>query len=186
MDPITHTLSGVAVAQVLPIEEHRAIATLTVALAANLPDVDALVRRLKSTAFIEYHRVATHSLLGMVVLALLFSAVWAPVTGLTFLTVVFLSLLGCITHTAVDLLIHSDGVPLLYAFVEHSKNADTVRPLLQRSLHPHATAEACKEGVLVKWKDLAYAFDGSVDPLTARLLYSSAGDLLSEEFRERW
>ena len=94
MDPITHTLSGIAVAQVLPLEEHRAVATLTMALAANLPDVDAVTRRLKSTAFIEYHHALTHSLSGMLVLSLLFSVIWTPISGNSFPFCFFLGFLG--------------------------------------------------------------------------------------------
>ena len=112
MDPITHTLSGVAVAQVLPLEESRTAVTLTLAVAANLPDVDAFVRRLKSTAFIEFHHGITHSLPGMTILSLLFSAVWAPLSGLSYPLVLGFSLLGCMVHTAGDLLIHIYGIPL--------------------------------------------------------------------------
>jgi len=340
VDPITHTLCGVAAAQILPLGEQQALATLTMAVAANLPDLDAVTRRLRSTAFLEYHHAATHSLPGLLGLSLLFAALWAPVTGLSFLQALGLSLLGCLVHTGGDLLIHMFGVPLFFPFskkeyganlliganpttssarcgerslwvctrcqlhsaslspvlillasclalgalfgqlrpfsvlalgllflylgltlllrriarrvflaeasqfrglrperffvypasflpfrwlgvgetedgdyllgrvdlyrlelpvrferlprrsshllVKVSENTQTVRAFLTRCFHPCAIAEENDAGVLVRWKDLSYAIDPSIDLFTARVQFSPAGEVLSEEYRERW
>lgn len=343
MDPITHTLSGIAAAQILPAGLPQATATVTMAIAANLPDVDAFLRRLKSTAFIEYHHGLTHSLVGMLVLSGLFSLVWSPLVSAPFLTVYSLSILGCLVHTAGDLLIHIYKIPLLAPFsrrrfgaslliglnpltssarcgerslrvcarcqlhsaarnlvlgilasclfiglltghlytlsliaaalvalylvftvlmrraarkiflqrfattgarggeagtsvlhlypasflpfrwlcvIEESRTyrvglldlmrreepfslatlpkpddrpalraareTATVRPLIEKAFHPYASAEPNERGVLVKWKDLAYAFDERIDLFTARVQLSPDGAVMSEEFRERW
>ncbi len=339
MDPLTHTLTGVVVAQILPLEVPTTTATITMAISANLPDVDAFLRRLKSTAFIEYHHGLTHSLIGMFILSGLFSLLWTPVVSAPFLTVCALSILGCLLHTAGDLLIHIYKIPLLVPFsqrrfganifvglnpltssarcgerslricarcqlhsalknpiliilascvllgvasgrryhfsvvgltlvifyllvvvflrrkarmmclahngiahgwettsinvypasflpfrwlcvveennayhlglvdlvrskdpvafttlskeegsplIEAARQTDTVRPLLEKAFHPYATAEPNEQGTLVKWKDLAYAFDPRIDLFTARVQFSPDGTVISEEFRERW
>jgi len=342
VDPITHTLSGIVAAQILPADLPRATATMTMAIAANLPDVDAFLRRLKSTAFIEYHHGLTHSLVGMVVLAGLFSLIWGPLVSQPFLTVYSLSILGCLLHTAGDLLIHIYKIPLLAPFsrrrfgaslliglnpltssarcgerslrvcarcqlhsaarnlilcilascvfiglvtgrlyalsltaaalvalylaftllmrrmaqrmflarcgmaaakagpaggsvhlypasflpfrwlcvvedsrtyrvglldllrpeatlglatlakpdgrpaFEAARETATVRPLIEKAFPPYASAEPNEKGTLVKWKDLAYAFDERIDLFTAVVQLSPDGAVLSEEFRERW
>lgn len=70
MDPITHTLTAVAISQA-GLNRKTRFATLGLVIGANLPDVDWLTRLAGSATALKYHRGITHSLLGTTVLAIL-------------------------------------------------------------------------------------------------------------------
>ena len=70
MDPITHTLTAVAISQA-GLNRTTRFATLGLVVGANLPDVDWLTRLAGSGTALKYHRGITHSLLGMTILAVL-------------------------------------------------------------------------------------------------------------------
>jgi inner membrane protein len=74
MDPITHTLTGYCLSQA-GFNRKTRNATVTLLVAANLPDIDAVSRLGGSLAYLEYHRGPTHSLVGITVLAALTAAV---------------------------------------------------------------------------------------------------------------
>ncbi len=69
MDNLTHTLTAVAISN-LGLNRKTRLATLTVILGANAPDIYILARLKDSTAYLKYHRGLTHSFLGIAVLAL--------------------------------------------------------------------------------------------------------------------
>lgn len=70
MDNLTHTLTGIAISHT-GLNRKTRFATLSLILAANAPDIDILARLKSSLAYLQYHRGISHSLLGIVVLALL-------------------------------------------------------------------------------------------------------------------
>jgi inner membrane protein len=70
MDNITHTLTAVALSQA-GFNRKTRYATLTLIVAANLPDVDMISRVGGTVTYLKYHRGITHSILGVTVLALL-------------------------------------------------------------------------------------------------------------------
>ncbi len=70
MDNITHTLTAVALSQA-GFNRKTRFATLTLILAANLPDVDWISWAWGSATYLKYHRGITHSILGVTVLAAL-------------------------------------------------------------------------------------------------------------------
>jgi inner membrane protein len=68
MDPLTHTLTAVAISQA-GLNRKTRFATLGLVIGANLPDVDWLTRLASSATALKYHRGITHSLLGTTILA---------------------------------------------------------------------------------------------------------------------
>jgi inner membrane protein len=74
MDPLTHTAAGVAIARLIPTPSRRWGILAGVAFAL-LPDIDVLLVLVDRLSYIRHHRGITHSLLALVVFALL--GAWA-------------------------------------------------------------------------------------------------------------
>ena len=70
MDNLTHTLTAVALSQA-GLHRKTRFATLTLIVAANLPDIDIISGFWGSATYLKYHRGLTHSILGVSLLALL-------------------------------------------------------------------------------------------------------------------
>jgi inner membrane protein len=69
MDNFTHTLLGLAIAKA-GLERATPLATTTLVISSNLPDIDVLSRLEGGpVSYIEYHRGLTHGFLGLAVLA---------------------------------------------------------------------------------------------------------------------
>jgi inner membrane protein len=103
MDNLTHTLTGLALAQAGLSRTSRG-ATLTLVLASNLPDIDILAGLQGATAYLENHRDLTHSLLGAPALALaLAGGLRALLDGSRFLPLAGCALLGVALHVFMDL-----------------------------------------------------------------------------------
>ena len=77
MDNLTHTLTAVAISQT-GLNRKTRFATLTLIVAANAPDLDIVAGLKSSIAYLHYHRGITHSILGIVCLAII-------LTGLMYL-----------------------------------------------------------------------------------------------------
>ncbi len=70
MDPVTHTLVGAALAR-SGLERRTGLATATLLIGANLPDVDVVSYAWGSTTALGFRRGLTHGVLGVAVLPLL-------------------------------------------------------------------------------------------------------------------
>jgi inner membrane protein len=70
MDNLTHTLTAIAISQ-MGLNRKTRFATVTLILAANAPDIDILAGLRGSIDYLKYHRGITHSLVGIIVLALI-------------------------------------------------------------------------------------------------------------------
>ncbi|MBI5200501.1 MAG: metal-dependent hydrolase [Elusimicrobia bacterium] len=114
MDPVTHTLAGVALSHALFRDRVGPKATLTLALASNLPDLDALVHVTGSPAAILFRRTFGHSVFTIPLLAAglawLLKRYYAK--NLRFGTLYGLCLLGAIVHVFFDLINSFGVVPL--------------------------------------------------------------------------
>ena len=116
MDPVTHTLVGVGMANALFRRRVGPESVPILAIASNLPDLDAAVHLTGSPAALLMRRTFGHSLFLVPVWALLLALVlrrFYPRTGLPRLY--GLSLLGAAMHLFFDL-INSFGVVLLWPF----------------------------------------------------------------------
>lgn len=126
VENIAHTLLGLAVAKA-GLEKKGAMATTTLVLGSNLPDVDAIALIQGKLAYIEAHRGLSHSLVGASVLGVAFgTAVWGfdrwvfarlrpGSVRMRLGSVVGLTLLGVFLHLVLDFL-NDYGVRLLLPF----------------------------------------------------------------------
>jgi len=116
MDPLTHTLTGLALSRA-GLNRRSVYATPILLLAANAPDIDIVAMAGGSAAYLHYHRHLTHALLAIPFLALLpvlivrlfarkqFNWKWAYL----------ISLLGVATHPLLDWM-NAYGVRLFLPF----------------------------------------------------------------------
>jgi inner membrane protein len=126
MDPLAHTLVGAALAET-GLRRASPLATATLILGANAPDLDAVVSVAGTDASLFWRRGLTHGVVAMVVLPLAVTGVllaWdrlarrrrrpdaEPARGGTLLGLAFLAVL---THPALDWL-NTYGVRLLMPF----------------------------------------------------------------------
>ncbi len=103
MDNLTHTLTGLALAQA-GLGRRTPGATLALVLASNLPDLD-IVTSLQGTAtYLEHHRDLSHSIVGAPLLALgLAGAIRYFKKGSRFAPLALVSLVGVVVHVFMDL-----------------------------------------------------------------------------------
>lgn len=117
MDPVTHTLAGVALSHALFRDRVGPKATLVMAIASNLPDVDALVHLTGDPTAILWRRTFGHSLFTMPLLsaglAWLLKRSYAKNVKLG--TLYGMCLLASFAHVFLDL-INSFGVVPLWPF----------------------------------------------------------------------
>jgi hypothetical protein len=75
MENLTHTLLGLALAK-SGLERATPLATATLVISSNLPDIDAVTRLASSAiSYLEYHRGFTHSFAGLAVLSALLTLI---------------------------------------------------------------------------------------------------------------
>jgi inner membrane protein len=96
----THTLVGLTLARA-GFQRFVPHAAWTAAIAANLPDIDIVAGLIDSTAYIEYHRGITHTLVGVPILALLLAAVMHLICS-NFRRHFLVALLAGATHPLLD------------------------------------------------------------------------------------
>ena len=72
MENVTHTLFGLCLAKA-GLERTTPLATATLLISSNLPDIDVTMRLRGPLSNLEYHRGITHSFVGLAVLAALFT-----------------------------------------------------------------------------------------------------------------
>jgi inner membrane protein len=104
VDNLTHTLTGVALAR-LGLAKRAEGATLTLALASNLPDLDIVAAVNGPAAYLEHHRGISHSLLASPLLAAALAVVLSrwPRSGRRFGPTFLLAWLGILLHIFWDL-----------------------------------------------------------------------------------
>ncbi|HZA52588.1 MAG TPA: metal-dependent hydrolase [Myxococcaceae bacterium] len=136
MDPLAHTLVGAALAET-GLRRATALATPTLIIAANLPDVDALIRFGERDTSLLLRRGLTHGAAAMVVLPwllagamLLFDRVRRRAGGdraepAKFTALLALASLGVVSHPVLDWL-NTYGVRFLAPFSDRWFYGDTL------------------------------------------------------------
>ena len=121
MDPITHTCSGILIGQGLcPQPAVRRKTLLVAGLAAFAPDFDSVSYLWGADAFYRFHHTYTHTLVGIVVLALVLAGIerrWLK--ELSFARLLGLNLAGCAIHLCGDM-IALWPLHLLWPFSDHN------------------------------------------------------------------
>jgi inner membrane protein len=121
MDNLTHTLAGLMLARV-GLEKTTPRGTAMLMLAANAPDIDAVVWFSGTLRYIEFHRTYTHSLVFLPLMALLpILLVRAKLSWRSYLA----SIVGVLSHLLLDWT-NAYGVPLLYPLNDHRFRLDSV------------------------------------------------------------
>lgn len=116
MDNLAHTLIGIGVARAGLSQKYGKGTTLTVAIASNLPDVDALYAIWDGWDRFLLRRTHTHAFVALPVLAGLLTVVlWPRLRHIPWKALFGLSLLGLLLHDFFDV-VNSFGVVLLWPF----------------------------------------------------------------------
>ena len=120
MDPITHTCSGILLGQGLrPLTAVRNTTLVVAGLAAFAPDVDSISYLWGSDTFYRVHHTYTHTLWGLVLMALLLAVIESRwIKTLSFSRLLGLNLLGGGIHLCGDM-IALWPLRILWPFSDH-------------------------------------------------------------------
>lgn len=121
MDPITHTCSGILLGQGLrPKPAVRRTTLLVAGLAGFAPDFDSVSYLWGADAFYRFHHTYTHTLVGIVALAIVLAVVESHwLRDFSFVRLLGLNLAGCTIHLCGDV-IALWPLRLLWPFSEHN------------------------------------------------------------------
>jgi inner membrane protein len=103
MENLTHTFVGAALAE-CGLKRVTPLATTTLLIAANVPDIDVVSGFFGSAAYLEWHRGITHSLVGFPVVAALLAVAVHFISGRrsSLPRLLGVSLIGTATHPLLD------------------------------------------------------------------------------------
>src|SRR3990172_4517704 len=121
MDPITHGFSGILISRTGFYQRWGRAASITFVAGALIPDIDHFTLRLAGpVAYLKYHRGFTHSIIGIIPLALIIAFIvpmfFKQIRGKAdYLTFAGMSALGIGTHIFLDI-ITSYGTQVFFPF----------------------------------------------------------------------
>ncbi len=120
MDPITHTCSGILLGQGLrPLTAVRKTTLVVAGLAAFAPDIDSVSYLWGSDVFYRMHHTYTHTLLGIILVALLLAAIESRwIKTLPFSRLLGLNVVGGGIHLCGDM-IALWPLHILWPFSDH-------------------------------------------------------------------
>jgi inner membrane protein len=160
VDPLTHTLSGLAAAHAGLRQRYGRPAVIALTAGALAPDLDSVMAFWDPFAAIKYHRGLTHSVLGGMLLALLVAwPIYRWGTHKRYRDLVALAYVGILLHIGLDL-ITSFGTMALYpltltrfawdlAFiVDPLLTATMAVPLIVAWQRPHLAIRATRIGMV--------------------------------------
>lgn len=119
MDPLTHTVIGLAVTKVTgnPVAMSEP-ATVCIIAGSVFPDIDILLQKWGDLIYLKNHRGVTHSIPGLVISSALIAAVSCLVYhGSGFFTMFLWALLGCFSHAFFDFL-NAYGTKILWPMLD--------------------------------------------------------------------
>lgn len=136
MDPIAHTLAGASLS-LTGLKKITPLATVTLVLAANLPDIDGIANFMGRDHALYYRRGITHGIIALIILPVLLAvaiSVYDKLVRLkrdpakkptSFKGLVIVSYIGVISHPFLDWL-NTYGVRLLMPFSDKWFYGDTL------------------------------------------------------------
>jgi inner membrane protein len=118
VENLSHTLLGIAIANSGVQQRHGPVATWGLAIAANLPDIDTVVRFWGTEHYLIYHRTLTHSVFGLLILPLLLAYFLRVFNrSVPFRSLYLIGVVGVLSHITLDLLT-AWGTMLFFPLVE--------------------------------------------------------------------
>jgi len=129
MDAFTHGLASYSITRAVFPRASRAVQIAAI-LAGSAANLDSISADVSSSAFFNWHRTATHSVVGTLVLTIVFATGVALATRRrpkpdSFRTILLALLAACTFHVATDLT-QNESVQLLWPFRAHRYSADWV------------------------------------------------------------
>ncbi|MCB9785341.1 MAG: metal-dependent hydrolase [Deltaproteobacteria bacterium] len=114
MEPVAHSLTGAALARLLPMRGvSRRTALVTGIVAANLPDVDVLLYATHGEhGYLTCHRGVTHSVFALALMPPVWAALVARVSRTPFKPLLALSFAAVLSHLLLDLVTSFGMMPL--------------------------------------------------------------------------
>jgi inner membrane protein len=119
MDPLTHTVIGLAVAKITgnPVIMSEP-ATMCIMVGSVFPDVDILMQKWGDLSYLKNHRGVTHSILGLVASSVIIAAVMGIIYHNTnFISMFLWTLLGCFSHAFFDVF-NAYGAKILWPLLD--------------------------------------------------------------------
>ena len=119
-DNFTHTIFvlfiGVILIPMLNFKGKQRMAYLAILLAGNAPDIDIIIRAFSAGLYLTNHRVLTHSIFGILALALIIMMLFSSLLKQKdYLKYFVLALVGILAHVFLDV-ITSFGTVVLYPY----------------------------------------------------------------------
>lgn len=119
MDPVTHGLMGFFIALFVAKKfgfENLKWPLVAGVVSALIPDIDTISFFFGKAGFYTYHRVATHSLIGVVLLALIIAIFFSRLKKDKFIRYFPLAMLGVLSHLFLDFITAFSGSQIFYPF----------------------------------------------------------------------
>ena len=85
-------------------------------MSAWIPDIDTISFFFGEAGFYTYHRVATHSFIGVVLLALIIAVLFSRLKKQEFVRYFPLAMLGVLSHLFLDFVTAAQGAQIFYPF----------------------------------------------------------------------
>ncbi|MFH1636963.1 MAG: metal-dependent hydrolase [Candidatus Woesearchaeota archaeon] len=132
MDNLTHGLFGlfigIVVYYLLKFKTSRKKALIAAVIMAELPDIDIVVRAISAGFYLEYHRQVTHSIIVIIIAALLVAWIMKKASGENYWKYAVLCVSCIVSHVFLDL-INAYGTQILYPF-SHIRHAFSIVPVV--------------------------------------------------------
>jgi inner membrane protein len=174
VDNLTHTLTGVALAQSGLSRASRG-ASIALVLASNIPDVDMLFGLQGTASYLQHHRDLSHSVVGAPLLALgLALGFRLALRGSRFVGLFVAALAGVAGHVLMDLWT-SYGTRV-------RAESEVATIFLAFSRFPWLEVEETTDGTAVTWRDLRFERPGR-DSFVTRVVVGRDGRIRSQAFR---
>lgn len=119
MDPVTHGLMGIFIALFAAKRlgfENIKWPLIAGVVSALIPDIDTLSFFFGESGFFTYHRVATHSFIGIILLALIIAVLFSRLKKPLFIRYLPLAMLGLLSHLFLDFVTAAGGAQIFYPF----------------------------------------------------------------------
>lgn len=119
MDPVTHGLTGFFIALFIAKKlgfENIKWPLVAGVVSAIAPDIDTISFFFGESGFYTYHRVATHSFIGIILLALIIAIFFSRLKKPLFIRYLPLAMLGLLSHLFLDFVTAAGGTQIFYPF----------------------------------------------------------------------